>query len=192
MTAKQKEKNFMVQGSILAIAGVITKIIGAVYRIPLMNIVGDEGMGYYNVAFSIYTVALTLTSYSLPLAVSKLVSARIAVGQYRNAYKVFKGAFTFALLSGGLVALIIFFGAEFYRLQYHVNGYECLRSADPGALYPGSRASWRASRIFPGKWFYGPDSGFPDPGTDRQCGCLYRRGLPFASGGTRVCKNQRK
>ena len=41
----------MVQGSILAIAGVITKIIGAVYRIPLMNIVGDEGMGYYNVAF---------------------------------------------------------------------------------------------------------------------------------------------
>ena len=103
----------MVQGSILAIAGVITKIIGAVYRIPLMNIVGDEGMGYYNVAFSIYTVALTLTSYSLPLAVSKLVSARIAVGQYRNAYKVFKGAFTFALLSGGLVALIIFFGAEF-------------------------------------------------------------------------------
>lgn len=70
-------------------------------------------MGYYNVAFSIYTVALTLTSYSLPLAVSKLVSARVAVGQYKNAYKVLKGAFTFALLSGGFVALLIFFGAEF-------------------------------------------------------------------------------
>ena len=110
---KRKENNFMIQGSILAIAGVITKIIGAVYRIPLMNIVGDEGMGYYNVAFSIYTVALTLTSYSLPLAVSKLVSARVAVGQYKNAYKVLKGAFTFALLSGGFVALLIFFGAEF-------------------------------------------------------------------------------
>lgn len=110
---KRKENNFMIQGSILAIAGVITKIIGAVYRIPLMNIVGDEGMGYYNVAFSIYTVALTLTSYSLPLAVSKLVSARVAVGQYKNAYKVLKGAFTFALLSGGFVALLIFFGAKF-------------------------------------------------------------------------------
>ena len=110
---KRKEKNFLVQGSILAIAGVITKIIGAVYRIPLMNIVGDEGMGYYNVAFSIYTVALTLTSYSLPLAVSKLVSARVAVGEYRNAYKVFKGALTFALISGGVVALLIFIGADF-------------------------------------------------------------------------------
>lgn len=43
---KRKEKNFLVQGSILAIAGVITKIIGAVYRIPLMNIVGTEGMGW--------------------------------------------------------------------------------------------------------------------------------------------------
>jgi stage V sporulation protein B len=110
---KNKEKNFLVQGSILAIAGVITKIIGLVYRIPLMNIVGDEGMGYYNVAFSIYTVALMLTSYSLPLAVSKLVSARIAVGQYKNAYKVFKGALAFAIAAGGLVALIIFFGADF-------------------------------------------------------------------------------
>ncbi|MGF0034625.1 putative polysaccharide biosynthesis protein [Bariatricus sp. SGI.154] len=110
---KRKEKNFLVQGSILAIAGVITKIIGAVYRIPLTNIVGTEGMGYYNVAFSIYTVALMLTSYSLPLAVSKLVSARIAVGQYRNAYKVFRCAMMFALLAGGLVSLIIFLGADF-------------------------------------------------------------------------------
>lgn len=110
---KRKEKNFLVQGSILAIAGVITKIIGLVYRIPLTNIVGDEGMGYYNVAFSIYTVALMLTSYSLPLAVSKLVSARAAVGEYRNAYRVFRGAMTFALVAGGLVSLVIFLGADF-------------------------------------------------------------------------------
>ncbi len=62
-----------------------------------MNIVGTEGMGYYNVAFSIYTIALMLTSYSLPLAVSKQVSARVAVGQYRNAYKVFRCAMTIAV-----------------------------------------------------------------------------------------------
>ena len=61
---KKKEKNFLVQGSILAIAGVITKLIGAVYRIPLMNIVGDEGMGYYGTAFNVYNIALLLSSYS--------------------------------------------------------------------------------------------------------------------------------
>ena len=60
-------KNFLVQGSILAIAGVITKIIGAVYRIPLVNILGDKGMGYYGVAFQIYAIALTLTSTVCPL-----------------------------------------------------------------------------------------------------------------------------
>lgn len=110
---RKRDKNFLVQGSILAFAGVITKIIGAVYRIPLTNTVGTEGMGYYNVAFSIYTIALMLTSYSLPLAVSKLVSARVAVGQYRNAFKVFKCAMMFAVAASGVVSLAIFFGAEF-------------------------------------------------------------------------------
>lgn len=110
---KNGDKSFIVQGSILAIAGVITKIIGAVYRVPLVNILGDKGMGYYGVAFQIYAIALTLTSYSLPLAVSKLVSARNATGQYRNAHKVFKSALTFAFLAGGTAFLIIFFGADF-------------------------------------------------------------------------------
>ena len=110
---KKNEKNFLIQGSILAIAGVITKLIGAFYRIPLLNIIGTEGNGYYSVAFSIYSVALMLTSYSLPLAVSKLVSARVAVGEYKNANKIFRGAMTFALLAGGIVSLLVFFGADF-------------------------------------------------------------------------------
>ncbi len=113
MGEKKKESNFLVQGSILAIAGVLTKIIGLIYRIPLLNIVGNEGMGYYNVAFTIYTLALMLTSYSLPLAVSKLISERIALGQYRNANKVYKEAMKFAIISGGIFALVIYVGANF-------------------------------------------------------------------------------
>ncbi len=107
------EKNFLIQGSILAIAGVITRIIGAVYRIPLVNILGDTGMGYYGVAFQIYSIALTLTSYSLPLAVSKLVSGRLAKKEYRNANRIFRGALTFAIVVSGIVAMIVFFGADF-------------------------------------------------------------------------------
>lgn len=101
------------QGSLLAVAGIITKIIGAVYRVPLVNILGDKGMGYYGVAFQVYAIALTLTSYSLPLAVSKLVSARNATKQYKNAYKVFRSALFFAFTVGGTASLIIFFGAGF-------------------------------------------------------------------------------
>ncbi|MCI9168239.1 MAG: polysaccharide biosynthesis protein [Dorea sp.] len=110
---KNSDKSFIMQGSFLAAAGVVTKIIGAVYRVPLVNILGDKGMGYYGVAFQVYAIALTLTSYSLPLAVSKLVSARNATGQYRNAHKVFKIALSFAFTVGGSAALLIFFGADF-------------------------------------------------------------------------------
>ncbi len=110
---KNKEKNLIVQGSLLAAAGILTKIIGAVYRVPLVNILGDKGMGYYGVAFQVYAIALTLTSYSLPLAVSKLVSARNATRRYKNAHKVFRSALFFAFTAGGTAALIIFLGAGF-------------------------------------------------------------------------------
>ena len=61
------ESNFVVQGSILAIASIVVRIIGIAYRIPMINIIGDEGMGYYGTAFNVYNIALLLSSYSLPL-----------------------------------------------------------------------------------------------------------------------------
>lgn len=113
--AKKKSKagGFLVQGSILAFAGIITKIIGAVYRIPMLSIMGLEGQGYYDIAFQVYSIALLISSYSLPLAVSKLVSARIAKGQKRNAYRVLKAAMAFAAASGLLITLIVFLGSDF-------------------------------------------------------------------------------
>lgn len=113
MTKRKKEGGgFLIQGSILALAGIITKIIGAIYRIPLLNIMGLEGQGYYDIAFQVYSIALLISSYSLPLAVSKLVSVRMARGQKKNAYRVLKAAFAFALFSGLIITFIVFFGAE--------------------------------------------------------------------------------
>lgn len=113
MSEKKKGTNFLMQGTILAVAAIITKFIGLAYRIPLTNIMGAEGNGYYGVVFQVYNLALMLTSYSLPMAVSKLVSARVSTGQYKNAYRVFKGAMTFAVISGGVVMALVFFGAGF-------------------------------------------------------------------------------
>ena len=107
-TQKKKKNNFIVQGGILAIAGIIVRILGLLKRIPLTNIIGDEGNGYYGAAYEIYSIILIISSYSLPLAVSKLVSARVGKGQYRNANKIFKGSLLFALVSGGLAAIIVF------------------------------------------------------------------------------------
>lgn len=70
---RAKKDDYIVQGSILAAAAVLTKIIGVVYRIPLTNILGDEGNGFYGYAYQVYAIALMISSFSLPTAVSKLV-----------------------------------------------------------------------------------------------------------------------
>lgn len=114
MKSSKKDSNFLVQGSILAAASIISRIIGLLYRLPMTDIIGDTGNNYYSCAFEIYNIMLIISSYSLPLAVSKLVSARIAKGQRKQAYQVFKGALLFAIISGTIVSLIVFFGAEYF------------------------------------------------------------------------------
>ena len=114
MSDKQKKSSsFLVQGMILAFAGIVTRLIGIAYRIPVNNILGDEGQGFYGCAFSIYNIALLLTSYSLPLAVSKLVAARVAKGEHKNAQRIMKGALLFALVVGALVGVLVYVFSDF-------------------------------------------------------------------------------
>lgn len=120
--ARNLRDKLLVQGSILAAAGIITKVIGFAYRIPMANVLGNQGNGIYSVAFGIYNIALTLSSYSLPLAVSKLVSARVAKKEYQNVYKVFVMALIFAFVVGGIACTLLWFGAEQLELIYHRNG----------------------------------------------------------------------
>ena len=83
MSSKNK-RNFILQGSILAMAGIFVRIIGMVYRIPVLNIIGSEGNGIYGTAFNVYNIMLVLSSYGLPMAVSKLVSARFTKKKYKS------------------------------------------------------------------------------------------------------------
>lgn len=112
--SRKKSNNFLVQGTILAAASIMVRLIGILYRIPLNNMIGDEGMGLYSRAFEIYNMLLILSSYSLPLAVSKLVAARMEKKEYRNAHRIFLCGMTFAVCVGMLAAGILYFGADFF------------------------------------------------------------------------------
>ena len=90
MSNKKSSTSFLVQGSILAMASIISRIIGLVYRIPLTAIIGNKGNDYYGCAFEIYNILLIISSYSLPLAVSKLVSADMSLGRKKNVYPYFE------------------------------------------------------------------------------------------------------
>ncbi len=112
--SKNRTNSILVQGSILAIASFISRIVGLIYRVPLTAIIGKTGNDYYGTAYSVYSILLILSSYSLPLAVSKLVSTRMAQGEMRNAKRIFRGSMVFAIVSGGLAGTILFVFADVF------------------------------------------------------------------------------
>lgn len=124
---ERKNSGFLVQGSIYAASGIISSIIGLMYRLPLTRIIGDEGNGYYSAAFNVYTIILLLSSYSLPLAVSKMVSARVATKNYKNADRILKASLGYATLVGFIGCAVIFSCADWFAGSFlHI----------PEAAYP--------------------------------------------------------
>ncbi|MCR5656811.1 MAG: polysaccharide biosynthesis protein [Butyrivibrio sp.] len=106
-----KKKSMLVQGGILATAGMISRVIGLLYTSPLTAIIGDEGNGYYSTAYYIYTIVLLISSYSIPSAMSKIISQKLAVHEYRNAQRIFHCALIYVAVVGGIGSLFVFFGA---------------------------------------------------------------------------------
>lgn len=103
--------NVIVQAGILAAASILSRIIGLLYRSPLTAIIGDEGNGYYGTAINIYTIILMVSCYGVPSALSKQMSQKIAVGEYRDSQKIFHCAMIYAVVVGAVGSLLLFFGA---------------------------------------------------------------------------------
>ncbi len=114
MGTKRKENNdFVMQAGILAAAGIICRLIGLIYRVPLANILTDEGNGYYSTAYNIYTIVLLLASYSIPSAISKLMAGKLEQREYKNAQRIFYCALMYVGGVGLLASIFLFFGADF-------------------------------------------------------------------------------
>ena len=100
---KKQEKNFLRGAGVLAVCAVIVKVIGALYRIPLTNVLGAEGIGLYQMVFPLYTVLLTVSSGGLPVAISKSVAARDETGGRR----VLRVAMVSLAAAGGVATLAV-------------------------------------------------------------------------------------
>lgn len=139
MSKNSKKSNYLFQGAILASASIIVRMIGLLYRIPLGRIIGDVGNSYYSCAFEVYSLILLISSYSLPLAVSKIVSARIGTGDKANISRILKGALGFGMFVGVIGALTAYFGADFLTgtLLHTPEGAICLRVLAPCILIMG-------------------------------------------------------
>lgn len=132
---EQKHKNnFIMQAGILAAAGIIVRIIGILYRSPLVAIIGDEGNGYYNSAYNFYTIILLVSSYSIPSAISKVIAARLGIGEYKNAHKLFHGSLVYVLIVGLLGSFVCFTYAE---NMVGFNSAQVLRVFAPTIFFSG-------------------------------------------------------
>ncbi len=105
-------KSFLRGAAVLGVAGLLTQILGAVFRIPLANIIGTDGMAYYQTAYPVYIFLLVFSTNGAPAAISKMTSERIALGRYAEAHKVFRLSFVFMSAFGLICFSALFFGAE--------------------------------------------------------------------------------
>ncbi len=129
--AKQQKSNLVKNASILMVATIISRIIGLIYRRPLGSVLGSVGLGYYGYASNLYAILLLISSYSIPMAVSKIVSERLALRKYKSAQKVFRGALIYAALVGGIAALVAFFGGSILLPANQQNALPALRVLAP-------------------------------------------------------------
>ena len=111
---KDKAQSILKGSLILLIANFTVKLIGAAFKIPLTNLIGNEGMGYFNSAYSIYSGLFVIATAGLPVAVSKMISESVAENRLRDTKRIFSIAYIMFLIIGIIGTSALFFGADAY------------------------------------------------------------------------------
>lgn len=139
-TTKSLIKSTMILGA----AGVIVKIVGALYRIVLAEFISLEGMSYYQQAFPVYSALLIISTVGLPIAISKLVSERVTTGDYRGAYAVFKTSRMFLILVGVITSAAMFcLAGPITQLQALPGGQYSLMALAPALFFVSVMCAYR-------------------------------------------------
>ena len=136
---KEKTKSFMSNVTVILVSQIIVKLFGMIYRIVITNVpgFGDEALGLYNVGFQIYTVLLAISSVGIPNAVSKMVSERAAIDDYKGAEKIFKTAMVLFTAIGLATTAVLFFGADIFaeKLIKMPGSQHVMRALAPSLLF---------------------------------------------------------
>ena len=107
-----KKTTFVKGAAILAVTGLICKLIGVLFRIFAVRIVGEQGMYYYELVYPTYSWLLIISSSGIPTAISRMVAERAAIGNHDGARRVFLRSLLLMLLIGTVTSALMFFGAK--------------------------------------------------------------------------------
>ena len=106
-TGKAKKQGFLQGAAILTMGTILVKLIGALYKIPMNRIIGTEGFGHFNVAYSIFSVLLTVSTAGLPIAVSRMISQANTLGNKRQVQKIFHTSLRIFLMIGAVCSAVM-------------------------------------------------------------------------------------
>ncbi|MDR3305857.1 MAG: polysaccharide biosynthesis protein, partial [Clostridiales Family XIII bacterium] len=139
------KKTFLHGAVILSAAAIIIKIIGACFRIPLGNLIGDEGMAYYSAPYAAYSLLVTISTAGIPVAVSRLVAERVTEDDPAGATRVLRISLTLMALLGIVFFCVLFFGAEFITadIQKIDGAFIAMRALAPALLFVPVMAALR-------------------------------------------------
>ena len=142
---RKPEKSFIRGALILSAAGILSKVLGAVYRIPFARIVGGEGLGIYQMAYPFYTLVLAISTAGIPLAVSKLIAERECQQDYQGVQKVFRLSLLALTCFGLLMAVILYAAADWIAI-YVLNEPRAalsLKAIAPAIFFTSAIANFR-------------------------------------------------
>lgn len=122
--SKRKEQGFIEGSIVLFIATALVKVIGAIYKIPLNNILGELGAGYYTTAYDLYLPMYSLAMAGLPVAISRIVAECMASGRYRDVeqtLRVTKRAFLITGSVGFLLMCVVSYPFVYFTCENDMN-----------------------------------------------------------------------
>ena len=135
MSEPQKKQNFLQGTALLAMATAIVKVIGALYKIPLNAIIGEQGFGYFNTAYEIYNVLLMISTAGLPVAMSRMISQANSLKHYnqvRRVYRTAQGIFLALGITGSL--LMTLFCRQLAQFQNQPDAWAAIGCLGPCVL----------------------------------------------------------
>jgi len=134
---RTSEKQSFLQGAfVLVVANALIKGIGAIFKIPLTNLVGEDGMGYFTVAYNLYSAMFVLSTAGLPVAVSRMVAESNALGKNTEVRRILSVSFSVFVGVGALASLAMFFGAQLFAESVkNSNAYYAVLAISPAVFF---------------------------------------------------------
>ena len=138
-----KKSSFLSGAFILAVAGLLCKVIGAVYKIPLRNLIGEEAMGVYSAVYPIYTFLLVFSTSGIPTAISKLVAEERSKGNAGGAHRVFVSSLKLLLGIGAVTTLLMLLGSSALSSILRIESWQPVAAISFSLLFVSLLSAYR-------------------------------------------------